>query len=246
MSDDRDIGTVFTNKVGDEYFIIKYEDSKSVTVMFNDGYYKTTQMSNIRRGRVKNPFSEKSKFHGFGITDVAIGVDGVRNKYARLWESMITRVYSKRDKAYVGVKISEDWSLLSNFLRDIANFKGYDKVLSDKWVLDKDILSLDEKIYSKETCCFVPSEVNSFMVNFNKPKGEYKMGVHFCNREKKFVAQGYVNKKQKGLGYFSNEDDAHNAYMSNKRKQLLELIGKYEDSLDYRVVESLKSKFSVV
>lgn len=242
---DYDIGTTFKNKLGDEYFIINADNSKQVTVMFYDGYYTTTQMSNIRRGRVKNPFSKLSRFQGFGVTDVPAMENGVRNKYARLWESMITRVYSKKDKAYIGVKIEEDWALLSNFLNDVTSFKGYDKVVSDGWVLDKDILSGDEKVYSKDTCCFVPPEINSFMVNFGKPKGKYKMGVHFCNREKKFVAQGCINKKQFNLGYFNSEDDAHSAYVKNKQEQLRLLLSKWKDELDSKVTEALMSKFNI-
>ena len=242
---DYDIGTVFRNKVGDECFIINVENSKQVTVMFYDGYYTTTQMSNVRKGSVKNPFSKRSRFHGFGVTDVPAMVNGTRNKYARLWESMISRVYSGKDKAYDGVTIDEDWALLSNFLKDVTSFKGCNKVISDGWVLDKDILSGDEKVYSKNTCCFVPPEINSFMVSFGKPKGKYKMGVHFCNREKKFVSQGYKNKKQVCLGYFNNEDDAHSAYIENKREQLQHLLSKWKDDLDDKVIESLISKFNI-
>lgn len=240
------IGKEFDTNQSGKCFVINYKSGKEVTVMFYDGYYVTTQMSNVRKGTVKNPFSKSARFHGFGVTDVPAMVSGSRNKYARLWESMITRVLSGRDKAYSNVEIQEDWALLSNFLRDISEFKGYDKVLSDKWVLDKDILSLGNKIYSKDTCCFVPRELNAFMINYNKPKGDYAIGVHFCNREKKYVAQAYKDAKQRFLGYYDSEQEAHKVYMKSKQDQLTEILNKYGEELDTRVVVSLKEKFKLI
>lgn len=240
------IGKEFDTKQSGKCFVIDYKSGKEVTVMFYDGYYTTTQMSNVRRGAVKNPFSKGARFHGFGVTDVPVKANGNRNKYARLWESMITRVLSGRDTAYSNVEIHEDWALLSNFLEDVSKFKGYDKVLSDRWVLDKDILSLDTKTYSKETCCFVPRELNAFMINYNKPKGDYAMGVHFCNREKKYVAQACKDAKQRFLGYYDNEQDAHKVYMKSKQDQLTGILNKYGEELDTRVVASLKEKFNLI
>ena len=238
-------GTTFKSQVGDYYFIIDVKSSKEVTVMFYDGYYTTTQMSNVRRGNVRNPFSVYGRFHGFGVTDVPAVVNGKRNKYARMWEAMISRVFSGKDKAYSDVAISKDWELLSTFLNDVKDFVGYDKVIYEGWVLDKDILSNGRKIYSKDSCCFVPPKLNSFMVSYNKPKGDYLLGVHFCNREKKFVAQGRIDGKQKGLGYFDNEVDAHEAYLKNKQQQLVVILDEFSDDLCEKVVVALKEKFKL-
>ena len=35
------------------------------------------------------------------------------------------------------------------------------------WQLDKDILLKGNKIYSPDTCCFVPQEINSIAVDSN-------------------------------------------------------------------------------
>ncbi len=50
------VGEVYKNNDGLEMVIIKYQNSKYVTVQFESGYTKTTNMSTIRRGQVKDNF----------------------------------------------------------------------------------------------------------------------------------------------------------------------------------------------
>lgn len=233
------LGKEFENKLGEKYFVVDYKNSKEVVVMFYDGYYTTAQMSNIRKGAVKNPFSEKGKFLGFGVSDVKVSTKSPLCKYRRLWEAMITRVYSRSDKAYHSVVISQDWAVLSTFLEDIKGFKGYDKVVTDGWVLDKDILSINGKIYSKDTCCFVPSEINSLLVSMGKPKGDYPLGVHFCKREGKFVAQMHVKTTMKHIGYFDCQDEAHSAYKREKQMYINSVAESYKSVLDSKVYSAL-------
>lgn len=233
------LGKEFENKLGEKCFVIDYKSSKEVVVMFYDGYYTTTQMSNIRKGAVKNPFSEQGKFLGFGVADVKVSTKSPLYKYRRLWEAMITRVHSKADKAYHNVTVSQDWAMLSTFLEDIKSFSGYDRVLTDGWVLDKDILSVNDKIYSKDTCCFVPPEINSLLVNMDKPKGNHPLGVHFCNREGKFVAQMHTKTTTKHIGYFSCPSKAHTAYKCEKQQYINRIVELYKDALDTKVYRAL-------
>lgn len=235
------IGREFENRVGEKCFIVDYKSSKEVVVMFYDGYYTTAQMSNIRKGAVKNPFSEKGRFLGFGVADVMVSTKSPTYKYRRLWEAMITRVCSREDTAYHNVTISQDWAILSTFLEDIKRFKGYDKVVTDGWVLDKDILSVNGKIYSKDTCCFVPPEINSLLVSMGKPKGDYPLGVHFCKREGKFVAQLHVKTTMKHIGYFDCQDEARAAYKREKQKYVNRIAELYKSEIDGKVYSALLS-----
>jgi len=47
----------------------------------------------------------------------------------------------------------------------------------------------------------------------SKNRGEYLKGVSFDKRHNKFVAQIYIDYKHKNLGFFENEEEAHNVYM---------------------------------
>ena len=55
------IGREFeTNKSG-KCFVVDCKNVKVVVVMFYDGYTTTTQMSNLKRGNVRNPYHENNK-----------------------------------------------------------------------------------------------------------------------------------------------------------------------------------------
>lgn len=47
------------------------------------------------------------------------------------------------------------------------------------FALDKDTLVKGNKVYSEDTCCFVPQEINSLMTKANARRGTYIIGVNF-------------------------------------------------------------------
>lgn len=102
-------------------------------------------------------------FCGVGVTDIPARTDGIVDKEYLLWTSLLKRCfdekYLKWKPTYLGCSVSEDWLVYSNFKKDIVLIHGFG---FDGWQLDKDILARGNKIYSKETCCFVPREVNQF------------------------------------------------------------------------------------
>lgn len=51
-----------------------------------------------------------------------------------------------------------------------------------------------------------------------KKKTSKFAGVHLCKRDKNWRAQIIINNKQKHIGYFTSEYEAHKAYMEAKRK----------------------------
>lgn len=54
-----------------------------------------------------------------------------------------------------GVTVSNRWKCFKNFYNDVQHIPNYD--------LDKDLLSKDVKIYSKETCCWLDKDLNSYL-----------------------------------------------------------------------------------
>jgi hypothetical protein len=60
--------------------------------------------------------------------------------------------------------VCNEWHNFQNFAEWFC--KNYCDASMDKWQLDKDIIVPGNRVYSPETCCFVPNAVN------NKP--EYK------------------------------------------------------------------------
>jgi hypothetical protein len=87
--------------------------------------------------------------------------------------------------------------------------------------LDKDLLDYGNKLYSPETCRFIPPLVNKFIKESRETRGKLPIGVCWHERDGKFVSQcsNPFNGKREFLGYFSTPEDAHLAWL--KRKLIL-------------------------
>lgn len=101
-------------------------------------------------------------------------------------------------------------------------------------MLDKDILSGDEKIYSKDTCCFVPSDINVALTRSDASRGSFTIGVDFHKKTKKFRARHRGH-----IGLFDTETEAFYAYKEAKEKYLKHLAEKYHEQIDFRVYNAL-------
>ena len=190
----------------------------------------------------------KKKIYGVGINDshLPIKKDGRHIASYSFWKHMLERCYSskwhKKYSSYIGCSVCEEWKMFSCFDAWFNEHykEGYD--------LDKDILVQGNKVYSPTTCCFVPHRINALLVNCSLARGRYKVGVYWKKRVQKFAAQMHQNGKQRTLGYFNSEDDAHNAYREAKYEEIRRVANEYYESkaitsdirdalLKYRIAE---------
>ena len=101
--------------------------------------------------------------------------------------------------------------------------------------MDKDILVKGNKIYSEDTCCFVPREINSLFVKRKKSRGNFALGVDYKKSVKKFRARC----GNKHLGLFNTELEAFYAYKQAKETYIKEVANKWKDQIDPRVYNAL-------
>lgn len=164
---------------------------------------------------------------GVGINDFQEKVVGCDNKYAyRHWRSMINRCYNdkvhKIQSCYIGCSVCKEWILFSNFK------KWFDDNYIEGYQLDKDILVKNNTIYSPNTCCFVPQEINHLLV---KPKINTKstpVGVTRKGNKYRVIISKYG--KINIIGYFENKDDAFAAYKQAKESHIQEVAQKSFDN----------------
>lgn len=175
------------------------------------------------------PFCGKDKvrklIHGVAKNDV---INCEQSKAYKVWQGMIDRCYGPKSKAaknykFSGVTVCEEWLSFSNFKLWFENpANGY----IDGYQLDKDILVHGNKIYSPETCCFVPVEINSIFRRIPKrQKHIYPMGVMMYG--KKFGASISINNRHRRLGLFNTPLEAFQAYKNAKENHVKELAEKY-------------------
>ena len=111
---------------------------------------------------------------GSGINDGKFPTrDGGRNtKVYVQWQGMLRRCegkYKENRPTYAGVTCSETFKSYSYFYEWCQTQIGFGNVDNNGrfWHLDKDILVQGNKLYSEDTCCFVPQRENTLIV---KPK----------------------------------------------------------------------------
>ena len=97
-------------------------------------------------------------------------------------------------------------------------------------------------MYSTDTCCFVPNEINCLFTKTDKLRGKYPIGVYYRKDIKKFVAQinrNNANGHQDFLGSFDCPNKAFLAYKTAKESFIKEVAEKWKGEVDPRVYNAL-------
>lgn len=186
--------------------------------------------------------------YGVGINDFngSISVKGEHIREYKLWKAMLRRCYSEKMKKYKPTyeKCFVDDKLLSfsNFHKFVNETHGLfqNDEFGKPFHLDKDLLG-DGVVYSEETICFIPHEVNSFLTNKKFSSGNYPIGVLFHKASGKFMSEITMNGKKKYLGLFDDVTSAFAAYKIEKELQAKRLANKYKSLVDDKVYAALIS-----
>lgn len=131
----------------------------------------------------------------------------VDKKIYNLWYQMLRRCYDEeqlsrdKGKAYLNCKVCEEWLSYSNFEKDIKTLPGYDNwVKQSGYCLDKDTVIPGNKVYSKNTCCFISSAEN--IRDIHKRKPEVMEHLHELRKT------GYILTKDDEILIFNSEKEA--------------------------------------
>lgn len=234
-----------------EYFLNDGGSCKIISVVGNgkveieftgyEGQSIYVYKDNLIKGKVKNPF--KPSLCGIGVIgkgkyDSKTTINGV-NIY-RIWVGMVKRCYCaitlKNSPSYLGCSVDEsflsfqvfaEWCLSQNFLK-----KGFQ--------LDKDLLVRGNRVYSAETCCFLPKDLNDVLSYRKNSKSKYLIGVS-CNSEGRFISKIGLPNKQKYLGTYDTAELAFYVYKEAKESYIKELANQYKDQIDPRAYSALMS-----
>ena len=186
--------------------------------------------------------------HGKGYNDGSkpANIGGKSVKEYILWVGMLERCFSDscqtKHPTYKGCSVSDNflnYSYFYDWCHNQAGFKGVDGK-GRYWHLDKDILYKENKMYSENTCVFVPNEINLFFTDCGNSRGEYPIGVCFHKRVGKHAAScSAVDGKRKHLGYFNTPEEAFNAYKPFKEALCKQLALKWQSEIDERLFNAM-------
>lgn len=180
----------------------------------------------------------KELVYGVGVNDAdyvaepTINGRRVRCPAYSAWTGMLKRAYSEKYQekrpTYKGVVVCDEWHSFMSFRH------WWLESQVDGWHMDKDVLS-DDRIYSPETCIFLPVWLNSFTIDSGAARGEWPIGVCFYRRRGKFKSRcRHPFGKNEFLGYFSTPDEAHAAWLARKLEIAHELKHLMDD-IDARI-----------
>ena len=236
------VGKVCKSKSSGDFKILKYNDKTNVEVQFiNTGFKTVVELGHIRNGNVKDPYVPSVCGVGVLGTKYSPTVNGVLTKEYMLWCSMLKRCYSdtckKKQPTYEGCEVSDNFKSYEYFYEWCQKQIGFNK---EGWQLDKDLLTKGNKVYSEDSCIFIPREINQILVKSTASRGKYLIGVCWDKTKKAFKASVNKNKgKQAYLGLFNTELEAFNAYKIAKEAFIKEQANKWKDKIDIRAYNAL-------
>lgn len=231
-------GEEFSNANGETYIIKEYNGDRNVIVQFNDGNkacVKTTY-SNAKIGQVRNPYRKSI----FGIGYLGEGsYKASRNnrKLYNCWMHMLERCYTenyhKLCPTYKDAYVCDEWHDFQNFAKWYEdNYYEIDKYESH---LDKDILVKGNKVYSPETCVFVPENINSTFSGHSNNSNNL-LGIKLTEAN---TYQARVGKKK--LKTYKTLDEAFENYKAYKEGLIKDLANTYKENIPYKLYNSMIS-----
>ena len=246
MSKETRFGETRMMNCGEIAFIVNYACSNDITVQFKTtGELVKTKYSNFKNGSVKSHFTPS--VYGVGIigNEKTIDENGKTIKSYSVWNSMLKRCYSGKEQkkypTYKGCCVCEEWLNYSNFKKWYD--ENYYEIENQTMNLDKDILVKNNKIYSPNTCVFVPQNINNLFTKSNKSRGKYPIGVIFNKYVNKYQAHCntfYNGKRQcKYLGSYNNIEEAFNAYKEFKEANIKQVADEYKDKIPNKLYEAM-------
>ena len=233
-------GSVFKTQNYGDLTITKYVNNREVFVKFlSTGYETKTRLGDIKNGKVKDRLVPSVCRVGV-IGDEITKIDGKALKEYQLWHNMLERCYCekmhKRNPSYRDCYTSEAFKYYPYFKGWCSKQTGFG---NEGWTLDKDILVKGNKIYSEDTCCFIPHTINQLLTKQDSKRGDNPIGVYYSTRKGKFIAMLSVSTKGKSLGSYDTAEGAFYAYKEAKESYIKEVANKWKNQIDPRVYEAL-------
>jgi hypothetical protein len=235
------LGNTNKNKFGSIMKIVEYKGTDDIWVQFENGNKVHTTWKAFCKGDVKNVYDKS--VYGTGY----IGEGGYKTKINSkhtvqysIWHGMLKRCYYEKDlmrnPTYRECSITEEWLNFQNFAKWYD--ENYYEIDGSKMELDKDILVKGNKVYSPETCLFVPKNINMLFIKGNAKRGNLPIGVCLDKARNKYIAScNFGNIKL--LSRHSTPEEAFEVYREHKEKFIKQIADDYKNKIPAKVYNAL-------
>ena len=212
--------------------IIKFNSQRDITVQFDNGYIvQKTHYDQFRKGSLSCPYDKTVRGVGYiGEGKYKTHINKKQTKEYMRWVKMMQRCYDENIQnkfpTYIGCTVCKEWHNFQIFAKWYE--ENHYEVVDQRMELDKDILIKGNKIYSPETCCIVPSYINTLFVKNDLDRGMYPIGVQYDKRKgriKRFRATLF----HKTIGFYFTPNEAFEVYKKHKEVLIKETAEKYKE-----------------
>lgn len=230
-------GEIFITKQGWEIEIIEYFGWNNCTILVDGRIIrKNISYQNIKFDRINNPYYPSFSGVGFiGEGKYTGGKNDFSYKYLTIWSGMLQRCYNEKriekNPSYKGVTVCKEWHNFQTFA------KWYEENWKEGFELDKDILFKGNKVYSPNTCTFVPQEINSLFTKKGIKRGDCPIGV--IKMGSKFRAQIQNKNNTKIYKYCDTPEEAFQAYKTAKEIYIKEVADKYKNQITEQTYQAM-------
>jgi len=207
-------------------------------VRFDDGFEKIVAYTSLVDRKIKNPYVRSV----FGVGILGEGYrcwDTDTQKRTReysAWIGMMSRCYDENnpgDMSYADKTVCDEWHKFQVFAEWCQHQEGFRQ---EGWSLDKDLLIAGAKVYSPETCCFLPKSINSQLAKYS----DETVGKCWLKPDGKYQVNYYKPAKgSRTCTTFESYDEACHFYDRTRFTQLREVLPKYRDQLSVAALERL-------
>ena len=224
------------NNFGSKMVIKEYRNARDIDIYFPEynWTFKHVQYNKFKNGNIKCPYERRYYDKGcLGEGKYKVRENGKLKREFKIWHHMLQRCYDPKyhetHPTYKGCKVEDYLLNFQNMGEWIES--NYYEIFGETMCLDKDILYKGNKVYSRETCIFVPKRINSLFTKRDNARGDSPIGVYpvpsgnyqvHCNN-------GYG--KLDYLGTYLTKEEAFQVYKQYKEKVIKETIDSYEGKI---------------
>ena len=224
------------NKFGSKMIIKEYRKYSDIDVYFPEynWVFKYTQYTHFKNGNIKCPYEPRYYDKGYlGEGKYKVWENGKTTDEYNIWYNMLKRCYDpkchKEYPTYKGCRV-EDYLLNFQNMGEWIK-ENYYEIPGEQMCLDKDILCKGNKVYSRETCIFVPERINTLFVKRDNNRGKDPIGMYQLSSGNYQVQCNNEYGKYVYLGTYSTKEEAFQVYKEYKEKVIKKVIDSYEGKI---------------
>lgn len=165
--------------------------------------------------------------------------DGKNTAAYSVWQSMLRRCYCPKHQethpTYIGCAVAKHWHDFQGF----ADWYVSHKYSGLGYQLDKDVLNTNNRMYSPETCCLLPKELNMLFTDSSATRGDLPQGVYFDKHKSRYVSRLRIGGKSSYLGSFDCPNKAYQAYKIAKVDHVKAMALKWQHKIDSKAFHAL-------